>query len=140
MTGSLSNEWQQLGVIFSDSDGNPANIYETTGLYFATRSGTNGIGAENQTLVVTFVEPKTGRPGVVVEAGIWVANSGPLSQAPTTIQFFDAKGKLLETMTTAGKFFFAGARSKSGIGRIVLTDSDRFVADDLEFGAVRRAR
>jgi hypothetical protein len=47
---------------------------------------------------------------------------------------------VLETVKTAGKFFFAGAHSKKGIARVLLTDLDQFLADDLQFSRVRAVK
>jgi len=144
--GNVSREWQELGVLFSDVNGNSANIYTSLltpnpglGSNLPTRSGTNGIVTQSQTLVITFIDPASGQPGIVREAGVWVSNGGSFGPwDSTTVQFLDGKDQVVETVTSAGKFFFAGARSKKGIARIVLTDPDRFLADDLQFSKVRR--
>ncbi len=138
----VSTEWQQLGVLFSDENGNAANIYPAVAdNLLATRSGTNGLTSAGRTLVIQFVDPKSGKAGVVTEAGVWIVNAGwELAIEPTTAQFLDADGKVIETTKTSGKFFFAGAHSKKGIARMILSDPDAFLADDLQFSPIRLAR
>jgi hypothetical protein len=92
-------------------------------------------------LAITFVHPASGELGVVAEAGLWVSNAGgDIFRHSTTVQFLDADGQVLESVVSSGKWFFAGARSRKGIARIVLTDPDGFIADDLQFSRIRRIK
>ena len=128
---AISNQWQQSGVLISDGSSNAAVISRAT-MFVPSKSGTNGVAA-NGTLVLAFVDPQTGQPRVVSEAGVWISNGNE----PSTVTFLDRAGRVLETVTTSGKYFFAGTFSKRGIARISISDSDSFLADDLQFSRVR---
>lgn len=143
--GPISNQWQRLGVIFSDENGNPATVHSSLNLSYwsildllRARSGTNAILSYGEKLMITFVDPNTGQPGVVREAGIWAVNANTFWPESTTVQFVDIAGNVLETATSGGKFFFAGARSRKGVARLIITDPDYFLLDDLQFSPVRR--
>jgi hypothetical protein len=148
-SGPVSNQWQSIGVVFSDENGENALLrtsqhlpnWDISDATNRPRSGSNGVFSATGTLVITFVDPRTGEQGVVQEAGLWLMNMWVSGIGhPTTAQFLDANGEALETTTSSGIFFLRGRvrkRESAEFCSPIETALSRMICNSVVFGEQR---
>jgi hypothetical protein len=133
----LSNQWQPWGFLISDSSPQDGAAASGGTLTVPPHRGQRAISDSNRDTPGGFIEfrfvfPVSGAPATVTEAGIWVQNGDQGS----TVDFFDAQGNLLQSITTVGQDFFAGLRAMEGIARMRITDEGFYLVDDLQYTPV----
>jgi hypothetical protein len=138
VSGDLSDQWQSLGVLISDSGpAHAASAYAGT-QGTSPHSGTRGIApalsaGEGASLLLSFLAPGDSSLAVVPQAGLWIQNG---SGGSSLVTFYDRSNNPIRVLTTLGTDFFAGLRYDAGISAIRITDPTYFMADDLQFGPI----
>ena len=104
--GGVSTQWQSVGLVLSSCAGNSAQLY--TGVCGAQNTVYSGIRAVgticgSDSLELTFVHPKHGRPGFVKRVEFWAEvakESG--CYAPVVSIFYDKTGQPFQTNVASG--------------------------------------
>jgi hypothetical protein len=147
--GGVSTQWQSIGLLLSSCAGNSAQLY--TGVCAAQHTVYSGIRAVGticggESLELSFVHPKTGKPGFVKSVGFWaeVAKEG-YCYAPVTSVFYDLTGQPFQTNVASGNppsyltlanYYFVSATNRRGISKVKISNATYFLVDDVEFSSV----
>jgi hypothetical protein len=147
--GGVSTQWQSVGLVLSSCAGNSAQLYTgVCGAQHTVHSGIRALGTicGGDSLELSFVHPKSGKPGSVTSVGFWaeVAKEGSC-YAPVMSVFYDKTGQPFQTNVASGNppsyfilanYYFVSASNRRGISKVKISNATFFLGDDVEFSRV----